>query len=203
VLPNSQKSVNLGYHRGTRRIEFMQSRLKFANLLSQHYHINASHHLLLALLLCRPSLLNLQRYTVSFRPPKKLVITRRQALSDLVCFIRIINSKSIHESTAAHFEFRLLRCREFGVGFLDSGSYKVRLCRFEEDTFSVFATAYFEELFDVLDLFRHFDPESQYIQHTSKEDCIPFEVTPGTLRRIGGETKSGKAVTKKPCFLKP
>ena len=207
VLPNSHfgdtRSVNIRYHRDTRRLEFMQSRLKFANLLSQHYHINASHHLLLALLLCRPSLLNLQRYKVSFRPPKKWVITRRQTLSDLVCFIRIINSKSVHESTAAHFEFRLLRCREFRVGFLDSGSYKVRLCRFEEDTFSVFTTAYFEELFDVLDLFRHFDPESQYIQHTSEEDCIPFEVIPGTLWRIGGETKSGEAVTKKPCFLKP
>ena len=86
---------------------------------------------------------------------------------------------------------------------MDSGSYKVRLCRFEKDTFGVFATAYFKELFDVLDLFRHFDPESQYIQHTSEEDCIPFEVIPRTLRRIRGETKCGEAVTKKPCFVKP
>src|SRR5271170_4371117 len=73
VLPNPRiedvKSVNIGYHSDTRRIEFMQSRLKFANLLSQHYHIHALHHLLLALLLCRPSLLNLQRCTNQlFRP---------------------------------------------------------------------------------------------------------------------------------------
>ena len=108
VLPNSLNEDIKLVHIGIRRIEFMQSRLKFANLLSQHYHIHAFHHLFLALLLCRPSLLNLQRYKVSFRPPKKWVITRRQALSDLVCFIRIINSKSIYESTASHFEFRLL-----------------------------------------------------------------------------------------------
>jgi hypothetical protein len=44
----------------------------------------------------------------TFSAYKKWVVTRRQTLSDLVSFIRIINSESIHESTAAHFEFRLL-----------------------------------------------------------------------------------------------
>ena len=51
-------------------------------------------------------------------------------------------------------------------------------------TFGVFTTAYFEELFDILDLFRHFDPECQYIEHTSEENCIPFEVISTTTNLV-------------------
>lgn len=109
-----------------RRCEWMQSRLKFANLLSQHYHINALTIYFLFFFFEAPvsSTFNAtQSASLTFKNGRA---TRRQTLSDLVGFIRIIDSKSIHESTAAHLEFGLLWCREFGVRFLDSGGYKVR-----------------------------------------------------------------------------